>query len=67
MAETLRLTVPGISCEGCARAVKAALTPVSGVEQVDVDVTEKQVQVKHSGAEQSDIRRALEQAGYPAS
>ncbi|XP_077248632.1 copper transport protein ATX1-like [Tasmannia lanceolata] len=45
MAETVVLKV-GMSCEGCAGAVKRALTKMEGVESFDVDMKEQKVTVK---------------------
>jgi copper chaperone len=49
MATTI-LSVPDISCEHCQRAITGALSPVAGVESVDVDIPTKQVTVQYDPA-----------------
>lgn len=44
---TTVLMVPDISCEHCARTVTNTLTSEDGVQQVDVDVANKQVRVEY--------------------
>jgi copper chaperone CopZ len=39
------LKVPDISCEHCEHAITEALTPVGGVQQVAVDIENKEVRV----------------------
>jgi len=62
------LTAPDIVCGGCANAIKNALGRVSGVNEVDVDVTTKQVTVGHEAELTRDqLVKVLEDAGFPAS
>ena len=66
MSVILSLTVPDISCEGCANSVKAALRDVLGVEDVQVNVASKTVRVTHSPESGSEaIRQVLSDAGFP--
>ena len=46
MATTV-LSVPDISCEHCQRAITGALSPVAGVESVNVDIPMKKVTVQY--------------------
>jgi len=39
------LDVPNISCHHCAQAITSALTPLEGVQSVQVDIPAKQVKV----------------------
>jgi copper chaperone CopZ len=41
------LNVPDISCEHCQRAITGALSPVAGVQSVEVDIPTKQVTVEY--------------------
>lgn len=62
------LTAPDIVCGGCANAIKNALGRVSGVNEVDVDVTTKQVTVGHeTDVTRDQLAKVLEDAGFPAS
>jgi copper chaperone len=57
--------VVGMTCDHCARAVRAEVSAIEGVTDVDVDVTNGAVQVT---AEQpvstTALRDAVEEAGY---
>ncbi|MCS7001320.1 MAG: cation transporter [Dehalococcoidia bacterium] len=44
---TVILSVPGISCEHCERAVTAALTKENGVASVSVDIPAKTVRLAY--------------------
>ena len=67
-SEKTTLTAPDIVCGGCANAIKNALGRVSGVNEVDVDVTTKQVTVGHEAELTRDqLVKVLEDAGFPAS
>lgn len=56
---------PDISCGHCKQKVEAALLATEGVDAVEVDVDSKTVRVE-GVAEESIVRTALEEAGYPA-
>jgi P-type Cu+ transporter len=66
MMET-RFHVPNIHCAGCADTIRRTLREVPGVSHVDVDITGKNVQVRHEPpAERGGLTRALDGIGYPA-
>lgn len=60
-------TAPDISCEHCKRAIETAVSALSGVESVIVTVADKTVDVRLAagGASPSEVRAAIEAAGYP--
>ena len=62
----VHLNVPSIACEGCARSIKQALSRLAGVQQVDVNVAAKTVDVEFDSAKttESEIRQCIEAAGY---
>jgi copper chaperone len=66
MAHT-KVKVPSIACQGCARSITQALGRVPGVEQVDVDVASKYVDVDFdaSKTDEKAIKERIEDAGYP--
>jgi copper chaperone CopZ len=66
MANTV-LNVPDISCEHCERAITSALTPISGVRTVRVDIPGKQVHVVFDDAQVSidQMKNVLEEEDYP--
>ncbi|WP_394740546.1 heavy-metal-associated domain-containing protein [Natronococcus roseus] len=60
-----RITVSGMSCEGCEENVEEALTAVSGVTAVDVDRTTEVATIEGS-ANADELAAAIEEAGYEA-
>ena len=66
MATTV-LNVPDISCEHCERAITNALTPISGVQTVNVDVPGKQVHIDYDDSRVSvdQMKDVLREEDYP--
>jgi len=58
-------TAPDIECAGCANAIKNALSKVTGVASVVVDIEQKTVTVDHE-APTATVQTALDNAGFPA-
>lgn len=64
---TIHLEVQGMSCGGCVKSVTAALTPLPGVNSVEVDLPTGHVTVNGDLAQGADpLVLALTAAGYPA-
>ena len=64
---TIHLEVQGMSCGGCVKSVTAALTPLPGVNSVEVDLPRGHVTVNGDLAQGADpLVLALTAAGYPA-
>jgi copper chaperone len=62
---TTTISVEGMSCGGCANSVRAELTHIPGVVEVNVDVTNGTVTIASDIPVDSDaIRAAVEEAGY---
>ncbi len=57
-------SVPDISCDHCVAAITAAVTPLGGVTEVDVDVAAKTVVV--AGGDEAAVIAAIDDAGYDA-
>lgn len=66
MATTV-LNVPDISCEHCERTITGALTPVEGVQGIDVDIPAKQVRVQYDDAKVTTerMKEILAEEDYP--
>jgi copper chaperone len=66
MANTI-LNVPDISCEHCERTITNALTPMTGVRQVKVDIPSKQVRVDFDESQVSvdQMKDVLNEEDYP--
>lgn len=56
--------VPDISCNHCKKRILDALSNVNGIEQLEVNVSEKTVEVSGS-ADPDTIKKVLHNAGYP--
>lgn len=68
MSKVLTLSVPDISCEGCAKSIKAVLGTLPGIGDVQVDVPAKSVTLRYCEQVTRDaITQALDEAGFPAS
>jgi copper chaperone CopZ len=66
MTETITRTysVPEVSCEHCVSAITTEVSPVDGVQSVDVDLEAKTVTVV--GGDDGSIVAAIDEAGYDA-
>lgn len=62
---TTTITVTGMSCEGCASAVRAELTAVPGVVDVDIELSDGTVTIgSDRSVDAAAIKAAVEEAGY---
>ncbi|MGD1855284.1 MAG: heavy-metal-associated domain-containing protein [Leptolyngbyaceae cyanobacterium] len=62
---TLKLMVPNMACEVCAKNITNAIKTVDTNAAVTADPKTKLVNIETDTAE-TDIREALKTAGYPA-
>ncbi len=59
------ITVTGMTCEHCEKAVRTEISAIPGVSQVDVDLASGEVKVMAEPApETAALRAAVEEAGY---
>ena len=64
----ITLSIAGMTCQGCANTVKAALVGVEGVRRADVSLEQKQAGlVLEDAGSVDDLVPAVQQAGYEAS
>lgn len=63
---TVRLTIEGMMCEGCATRVEDSLREVSGVESAaaDEDAGTAEVRVQAGEGDADAIRDSVEDLGY---
>lgn len=61
----MKLHIPDMACEGCARSVTKAITLLDGSAQVAVDGAARTVTVTTT-APQAAVMKALDEAGFPA-
>jgi copper chaperone len=57
-------SVTGMTCEHCVNAVTSELSRIDGVESAAVDLTAGTVTVTGDGYTDSQIRAAVDEAGY---
>jgi copper chaperone CopZ/cytochrome c biogenesis protein CcdA len=65
--ERVTFLAPNITCPGCAQTIHDALREVRGVQNVEVDVSRRQVAVSYDprAVGPGEIRRRLVEAGFP--
>lgn len=66
MSETIILNVKGMSCEGCANAVKKIVARANPDAQTQVDLANARVQVT-GAVNAAALAEAISKGGYPAS
>jgi len=58
-------SVPDVSCGHCVTAITEELSPIPGVQRIDVNLETKQVTVEHDGSvTDAQLRAGIEAAGY---
>lgn len=59
------ITVTGMTCDHCARAVRDEVGQLDGVQRVDVDLASGRVVIDAAGPlDPAALRGAVEEAGY---
>ena len=66
--QTVTLSVPGMNCATCPITVKKALTKVSGVSKIDVNLDRREARVTFDDAKANveALTRATKDAGFPS-
>ena len=64
MAETVRLEVGGMTCDGCSNRVKEALEALPRVISAAVSHQEGSAEIRHDGATSEELGDAVRAAGY---
>lgn len=59
----IELTLPGMTCGGCARGVTAAIKAIDPAAEVITDVAARKVQVT-TKADTETVKDAVKNAGY---
>jgi len=65
MSKDIRLSIPGMKCNGCVSAIEKALSSEIGVISADVDLDTKTARVE-ADSELSVLLAALKSAGFDA-
>ena len=62
---TRSIAVTGMSCDHCARAIRAEISKLPGVTGIDVDVAANTVRISGDPLpSDASLREAVEEAGY---
>ena len=66
MEKKVTISIDGMSCEHCVRAVKEAVGAQSGVKSVEVSLEDKNAQVVYDDehTQLSDLESAIVEEGY---
>tara|TARA_B100001094_G_C18113763_1_gene762717 strand:- start:522 stop:1187 length:666 start_codon:yes stop_codon:yes gene_type:complete len=64
MAETVRLEVGGMTCDGCSNRVRGALEGLPGVINAIVSHQDGSADITHEGATREELGDAVRSAGY---
>ncbi|MBS7803230.1 heavy-metal-associated domain-containing protein [Rhizobiales bacterium TNE-4] len=65
MSETVTLNVKGMSCEGCANAVKKIVARTAPQAETQIDLASGLVRI-HGAANAAALAEAISKGGYPA-
>ncbi len=66
MAQTIELTITGMTCDHCVNAVTGALKQVPGVQDAVVSLAEKSARVTGEGLDAGRLVEAVKEEGYEA-
>lgn len=66
MADTITLSIEGMTCDHCVNAVTTALKDVHGVADATVSLDEKQASVQGDNIDTAALIAAVEEEGYEA-
>ncbi len=58
------LKVDGMACSHCENTIKKALFSLSGVTNVEINLSEKTVKVEYDNIEIETIKNEIEEQGY---
>ena len=66
MEKTITISVDGMTCEHCVKAVNSALKAINGVKDINVSLAKKNVQVVYNDELTSvaDLEAAITEEGY---
>lgn len=67
MTDTLELVVENIKCGGCAQSIRDGLSPLKGIENVDVEIESGTVTMTGNNLSfsETDIQSKLAELGFP--
>lgn len=66
MAQTIELSITGMTCDHCVNAVTGALKSVPGVQDVVVSLADKAARVTGENLDPAKLIEAVKEEGYEA-
>jgi copper chaperone CopZ len=66
MTETIHLTIEGMTCDHCLRAVRSRLQQTPGVEIEDVRIGSARIRLDEGLSSLEDVEEAIADEGYTA-
>lgn len=66
MTHDIQIQLDGMNCAACASRAEKALQAVNGIGSATVSIADHTARIDLSNAQMTDIRNALQNAGYPA-
>ncbi|MCL6644056.1 MAG: heavy-metal-associated domain-containing protein [Dehalococcoidia bacterium] len=66
MAQTIELSITGMTCDHCVNAVTGALKSVPGVQDAVVSLAEKAARVTGDNLDPAKLIEAVKEEGYEA-
>lgn len=66
MAQTIQLSIDGMTCDHCVNAVTSALKSVPGVADATVSLAEKSARITGEGLDVKKLIEAVREEGYEA-
>jgi copper chaperone len=66
MTDTITYSVPGMSSGHCRAAITAEVSALPGVQQVDINLDTKLVQINGNDLDHAALVAAIDEAGYEA-
>ncbi|GIW15484.1 MAG: hypothetical protein KatS3mg063_1337 [Tepidiforma sp.] len=66
MAQTIELSITGMTCDHCVNAVTGALKSVPGVQDAVVSLAEKAARVTGENLDPAKLIEAVKEEGYEA-
>ncbi|MES4792784.1 MAG: heavy metal-binding protein [Chloroflexota bacterium] len=66
MAQTIELSIDGMTCDHCVNAVTSALKSVPGVADATVSLAEKSARISGEGLDAKKLVEAVREEGYEA-
>ena len=65
--KNITVNIGGMSCDGCVRSVRNALSRLPGVTLVDVAIGTAEVTLDDAISSEDDVARALDRVGFQSS